>query len=92
MGNKNKDFVYQILLISKRCHIIGCLKNENTFKKFYSVDMFSADNKNTHVDYVTALPTRNLLVQRQQWKNQKNLSNLYKVNNKNTRTTSITSF
>ena len=92
MGNKNKGFFNEMLLISKWCHIIGCRKNKNTFKKIYSVYISSADNKNTHFDYfVTQLPSRHLLVQGQQWKHKNNLWNLHKVNNKNTRATSMAS-
>ena len=38
------------------------------------------------------LPSRQLLVYSQHWKHQKNVLNLFKVNNKDTRTTPITSF
>ena len=38
------------------------------------------------------LPSRALLVQSQQWKHQSNVWKLFKVNNKDTRTTSMTSF
>ena len=38
------------------------------------------------------LPSQQLLVQSQQWKHQNNVWNLFKINNDDTRTTSITSF
>ena len=60
-GNKNKDFVYEIRLISERCHI-ECWKNKNNFKKNYSLDILSADNKNKHLDYVTPVPSKHSLV------------------------------
>ena len=37
-------------------------------------------------------PSQHLLAQGQQWKHQNNMLNLFKVNNKGTRTTSLTSF
>ena len=48
------------------------------------------DDKLVYCD--KSFPSQYLLVQRRQWKHQNNLSNLFKVNNKNTITTSMTSF
>ena len=42
--------------------------------------------------YVETVTSRHLLVQSQQWKHQNNMWNLFKVNNKDTKTTSVTSF
>ena len=43
----------------------------------------------TEYFYGEIIPSRHLLVQSQQWKPQNNMGNLFKVNNKDTRTTSI---
>ena len=51
--------------------------------------------KTSHPEPLEAVhywPSQHLLVQSQQWKHQKNVRNLFKVDNKDTRTTSMTSF
>ena len=44
------------------------------------------------VFYILPMPSWHLLVQSQQWKHQNNVWNMFKVNNKDTKTTSLTSF
>ena len=52
---------------------------------------FYIDIKTREKKFLTLLPSRHLLVQSQQWNHQNNMENLFKANDKGTRTISLTS-